>query len=326
MEARINAGAALAAEIVDGQPRRLKSPLRLRASAFICGFIFCSSIFGAARAGEISFRNDVQPGLTKMGCNSGACHGALAGKNGFKLSLRGYDDAGDFRALTRDALGRRIVLEEPAKSLLLLKPTNIIPHKGGERFKPDSPEYRTLAEWIASGTPGPMESDPIIQSIEIVPSHVVLKPGMDQQLKVTAHFSDGSTQDATRLAKYTSADMTVASIDDYGKLKVTGYGEGPITAWYLSKNALATVTSPFDKPLPADTFVKESAKNLIDKLVLEKLKELNLPPSPLAEDSEFIRRAFVDTIGVLPTSDETRQFLADRSGNKRDRLIESLLN
>ena len=111
MEARINAGAALAAEIVDGQPRRLKPPLRLRASAFICGFIFCSSIFGAARAGEISFRNDVQPVLTKMGCNSGACHGALAGKNGFKLSLRGYDDAGDFRALTRDALGRRIVSE-----------------------------------------------------------------------------------------------------------------------------------------------------------------------------------------------------------------------
>src|SRR6266513_4244259 len=116
-----------------------------------------------------SFRNHVQPVLAKMGCSAGACHGAAAGQNGFKLSLRGYDDEGDYLTLTRQALGRRIVPSDPGRSLFLMKPTTAVPHKGGKRFDVDSLEYRILSEWIASGTPGPKKEDPRIEKIEILP-------------------------------------------------------------------------------------------------------------------------------------------------------------
>jgi hypothetical protein len=273
-----------------------------------------------------SFRNHVQPVLMKAGCSTGACHGAAAGQNGFKLSLRGYDDVGDWRTITRGALERRVVLSDPSQSLLLLKPTQAVPHKGGERFKPDSLEYRILAEWIAAGTPPPSESDPRIERIEIIPDRVVLKPGMEQQIVVLAHFSDGSTSDVTRWCKFNSTEMTVTSVSDTGLLKIAGQGEGAITAWYLSKIGIATVTVPFKNDLPPDLFARTNHRNFIDKLVLEKLAALNIAPSPLASDSEFIRRAFLDTIGVLPTLEETKKFLADPSPDKRDRLIESLLN
>jgi hypothetical protein len=141
-----------------------------------------------------------------------------------------------------------------------------------------------------------------------------------------AHFSDGTTSDVTRWCKFTSTEMTVTSVSDTGLLKISGEGEGAITAWYLSKNAIATVTVPFKNDLPADLFAKTNHRNFIDKLVLEKLAALNIAPSPMAGDSEFIRRAFLDTIGVLPTLEETKKFLDDPSPDKRDRLIESLLN
>ncbi|MDB5289578.1 MAG: hypothetical protein JWL69_819 [Phycisphaerales bacterium] len=272
-----------------------------------------------------SFRNDIQPILMAGGCSSGACHGAAAGKNGFKLSLRGYDDEGDWRALTRHAMGRRIDPSDPGRSLMLLKPTAAVPHKGGERIKPGSIEYSLLAEWIASGAPGPRANDPRIVNIEIVPPIVTLARGAQQQLVVLAHFSDGRVQDVTRWAKYTAADTSVATVDDTGKVKVAGRGEAPIVAWYLSRLTTATVTVPFEACDPA-LFASAPRRNFIDDLVLEKLKSLNLPPSVRSSNGEILRRAFLDTIGVLPTADETRAFLADNSPDKRDRLIESLLN
>jgi len=273
-----------------------------------------------------SFRNHVQPILMRAGCSTGACHGAAAGQNGFKLSLRGYDYEGDWRTITRQSLGRRINLSDPAQSLLLLKPTQTVPHKGGERFKTDSLEYRILAEWIAAGTPPPSESDVQIQRIEIIPDRVVLKPNMEQQLIVLAHFSDGTTSDVTRWTKLTSTESTVTNVNETGQLKIAGYGEGAITAWYLSKIATATVTVPFKNDLPPDLFAKTNHRNFIDQLVQEKLQALNLAPSPICSDSQFIRRVFLDTIGVLPTIDETRKFLANPSPDKRDRLIDSLLS
>jgi len=274
---------------------------------------------------EWSFRNHVQPVLAKFGCSSGACHGAAAGKNGFKLSLRGYDNEGDFIALTRNAMGRRIVPSDPGRSLLLLKPTGTIPHKGGQKFAVDSLEYKVLAEWIAAGTPGPKPSDVRVERIEILPPTVVLKPGMTQQILVRAHFSDGHSEDVTRWAKYTSADQTVSTIEENGQLKVVGNGEGAITAWYLSRIAIATVSAPYEQKIPKTLFAKAPKRNSIDDLVLEKLRALNIPPSPRCTDAEFIRRAFLDTVGVLPAADEARAFLANRSPKKRDDLIESLL-
>src|SRR5947207_10940571 len=147
-----------------------------------------------------TFRNHVQPVLAKFGCSSGACHGAAAGQNGFKLSLRGYDNEGDYLALTHNALGRRIVPSDPGRSLLLLKPTGALPHKGGKRFETDSAEYRILADWVASGSPGPRADDPQIVRLEVAPDHLVLKPGDAQQLSVRAHFSDGHAEEVARWA------------------------------------------------------------------------------------------------------------------------------
>jgi hypothetical protein len=279
----------------------------------------------ALELGEISFRNHVQPVLSKNGCNAGACHGAAAGQNGFMLSLRGYDDEGDFLAITRHALGRRVDPSDPGRSLLLLKPTGAVPHKGGTLFATDSVDYAILSEWIASGSPGPNPNDPVIERIEIHPEAVVLEPGQSRQFEVRAYFSDGHEEDVTRWVKYTDSNSSVTGVDERGNVRVVGHGEGAITAWYLSRIAIATVTAPYPNEMSPELFAQAERRNFIDELVLEKLEALNLPPSPRASDSEFLRRAFIDTIGVLPTPDETRNFLRDDSGGKRDSLIEALL-
>jgi hypothetical protein len=278
-----------------------------------------------AKPAEVSFRNNVQPILAKFGCNAGACHGAAAGQNGFKLSLRGYDDEGDYLTLTRQARGRRIVLSDPGRSLILLKPTGAVPHKGGKKFDTDSLEYRTLSEWIAAGTPRPKQDDPRIVRVEILPGHVVLKPGANQQMIVRAHFNDGRTEDVTRWVKYTDSNSSVTQVDETGQVKVLGFGEGAVTAWYLSRIAIATVSVPYDNQVAPEIFARAKRRNFIDELVLEKLQNLNLPPSARATDAEFLRRAYLDTIGVLPTASEARTFLADSSPDKRDQLIETLL-
>lgn len=272
-----------------------------------------------------NFRNHVQSVLTKTGCNSGACHGAQAGKNGFKLSLRGYDSDGDFDVLTRQARGRRIVPSDPGRSLLLLKPAGGVPHKGGFRFDVDSHEYRVLAEWIAAASPPPTDDDPRIEQVEVLPKQVVLNADSTQQLIVKAIFSDGHEEDVTRWAKYDATNSSVAQVDADGQVRVVGEGEGVITVWYLSRVTAATITVPLSQSLPADTFAAAPKRNFIDELILDKLESLNTPPSPRCSDSEFIRRAFLDTIGILPSTERTRAFLADTAQDKRDRLIEELL-
>ncbi|HUY31287.1 MAG TPA: DUF1553 domain-containing protein [Pirellulales bacterium] len=272
-----------------------------------------------------SFRNHVESVLAKSGCNSGACHGAQAGKNGFKLSLRGYDPLGDFQTITRQARGRRLVPSDPGRSLILTKPSGGVPHKGGLRFRPGSLDYRVIADWIAAGTPGPRDDDPRLARLEILPAATVLKPGMTQQLIVVGRFDDGHAEDVTRWAKYTSTHESVAQVDEQGQVRVMGYGEGAITAWYLSRVVIATVSSPFAAAVPPEVFAQAERRNFIDELVLTKLAGLNIPPSPQSDDAEFLRRTFIDTIGVLPTADEARAFLADPSADKRDKLIESLL-
>ena len=272
-----------------------------------------------------SFRNQVQPILAKAGCSTGACHGAAAGQGGFKLSLLGYDNNGDHLAITHGANGRRVVFEEPSRSLFLLKATKLVPHKGGEKVKVGSPEFHILADWIAAGAPGPQENDVRIQKIEITPNHVTLKQGAYLPLQVMATFSDGKREDVTRWCKYTAGNTSVATIDDNGLVKVNGQGEGTITAWFLSRLSIATITVPYEQKVDAQAFVGLKPRNFIDERVLEKLRELNLPPSPPCTDEEFIRRAYIDTIGVLPTPEETVAFLTDKSGTKRDALVESLL-
>lgn len=271
-----------------------------------------------------SFRNHVQSVLTKAACNSGACHGAQAGKAGFRLSLRGFDPEGDFAAITRHARGRRIVPSDPGRSLLLTKPTGAVAHGGGVRLDVGSRSYNVIASWIAAGTPAPEKNDARLDHLEVFPPQAVLKPGDSQQLVVVAHFTDGHTEDVTRWAKFTSANLTVAEVAEDGQVRVVGQGEGAITVWYLSQVALASVTVPFENQVDPAVFAKAPRNNLIDEFVLAKLQDLNIPPSPPASDGEFLRRAMLDTIGRLPTADEARAFLASKDADKRNKLIDSL--
>lgn len=272
-----------------------------------------------------SFRNHVESVFSKANCNGGACHGALAGKKGFKLSLGAFDPLADYFYVTRQARARRVVLSDPGRSLVLEKPTGAVPHKGGIRFAVDSPEYQVIAEWIAAGAPGPQDSDARLTKLELLPEASILAAGSKQPLIVRAHFSDGHTEDVTRWAKFTTTNESVASVDDAGRVTVSGHGEAAIKAWYLSWNVIGTVSVPYQQQVDKATFANAPRANFIDELVLEKLESLNVPPSPPATDAEFLRRVFLDTIGTLPTADEARAFLADTSPDKRARLIDDLL-
>jgi hypothetical protein len=272
-----------------------------------------------------SFRNDVQPVLAKMGCSMGACHGALAGKGGFKLSLRGYDAAADFDAITRAADGRRIEPSDPGRSLILLKPTMAVPHKGGLRFDIESPAFDILSHWIAEGAKPPSDDDARIESLEVFPDDVTLRPKDGQQIVVRAKYSDGHTNDVTPWAKFTATNEAVAGVNDEGHITCNGHGGGAISVWYSSKIAVVRVRSPYDTPIPVAVFTEAKHRNFVDELILKQLASLHLQPSQNADDATFMRRAYLDTVGKLPTADEVRGFLADEGPDKRDRLIEVLL-
>ncbi len=278
-----------------------------------------------APAGGWSFRNHVIPVLTRLGCNSGACHGAAAGKGGFKLTLRGYDPEADFNVLTRQSLGRRVNQMEPAKSLMLLKPTMAIGHGGGKRMNVDSLEYKVLVEWIANGMAAPAESDVRITKVEVTPKAATLNAGAEQQLHVLAQYSDGHSEDVTKWVKYSSADSSTASVDEDGKVKMQGNGETAISIWYLSQVSFARVANPYPNKIAPEVFAKSPRQNFIDELVIRKLQTLKIAPSEQCTDREFIRRAFLDATGTLPSPQEVENFLADNASNKRTKLIDALL-
>jgi hypothetical protein len=197
-----------------------------------------------------NFRSDVIP-CDQGGCNQGACHGALSGKNGLKLTLRGYDPDLDYDTLTRQSVGRRIDPEEPARSLMLLKPTMMVPHGGGRRFDSKSLEYKILSGWIAEGMPRPRDDDAQVTSLEVLPAAARLAPGAEQQLIVRAKYSDGQVRDVTRWVKFSSSDEGVASVDDLGHVKMNGTGEAAVTLYYSSRVLYARVTVPYANKVDA---------------------------------------------------------------------------
>ncbi|HEV3144485.1 MAG TPA: Ig-like domain-containing protein, partial [Gemmataceae bacterium] len=241
-----------------------------------------------------SFRNHVIAVLTKVGCNSGACHGALAGKGGMKLSLRGYDVESDYFVLTRQALARRVDQQEPAKSLMLLKPTRKLPHGGGLRLESDSADYKLILDWITSGAAAPKDNDPRIERIEVFPPSAVLKPKDTLNLVVRAWYSDGHAEDVTRWARFGSSEDQVATVNEDGLVTVAGHGEAGIHATFKNRVASLTVVSPFPNSIAATEFEKSTRNNLIDSHVLAKLQALRLPPSGPCTDREFVRRAYLD--------------------------------
>jgi hypothetical protein len=272
-----------------------------------------------------SFTNHVIPVLTRNGCNSGACHGALAGKGGFKLSLRGFAPAEDHFVLTRQALGRRVNLLEPAQSLMLRKPTMAVSHGGGLKLEVGSPEYQLLADWIASGAPGPRGDEANIRRLEVFPPAATLKPADTMQVVVRAWYSDGRSQDVTRWAKFSSTEDLVAAVDENGKARVAGNGEATISVWYSNLVASCRITSPMPNAIDPKVFARASRQNYIDDLVLKKLGSLHIPPSPNCSDAEFIRRVYLDAAGILPTPEEVTRLLSDKVPDRRARLIDALL-
>jgi hypothetical protein len=293
----------------------------LRIAGCALGVVLAAS---AARAdGPPSFVNDVVPVFTRYGCNQGACHGKGAGQNGFRLSLRGYAPELDYQSLTREFSGRRVAPAAPEESLLLRKPSGQAPHEGGKLFNVGSRHYQVLRRWVEAGAPGPAKDDAVLTRIEVLPGDRTLKPGDEQPLTVRAVYADGQARDVTWLTRFDSNDAGVAAVDASGKIKVLRNGETSVRAGYQGQVAVVVVSAPFDRPV--DPARLAGRNNFIDEPVFNKLGALRIEPSDLCSDAEFLRRAYLDVIGVLPTPDEAWAFLADAAPDKRAKLIDALL-
>jgi len=277
---------------------------------------------------KYSFRHEVMAVLTKGGCNMGACHGYSLGKNGFKLSLRGADPELDFPAIVREMYGRRVDFAKPEASLLVAKPRGDVVHEGGVRFPRGSLQDEILLKWCEQGAPSDLDDPRRVVRVSLTPEKLVLKPGKPHRLQLTAHYDDGSTRDVTRLGSYTVNNPQFAAVDDEGRIVAGDAGETAIVARFERTFAatglivLAPVANFTPTPVPP---LSPQGDNLIDRTVVEKLNRLRVAPSPLADDEEFLRRVYLDLIGIQPKPDEIKAFLADASPTKRDTVIDSLL-
>lgn len=296
-------------------------------------FLLCPILFpawGGARAGgpEIatapSFIHEVVPLLTRLGCNQGACHGKAAGQNGFRLSLRGYAPDWDHLSMAREFSARRINSAVPESSLLLQKPLALVPHEGGKLIQLGSREYQLLLAWIRAGAPGPKEKEPEVRQVEILPGNRSMQVDQRAQLQVRATYSDGSAKDVTWLSKFDSNDSGLVEVDPRGQIKVLRHGETAVRATFMGQVAVMIVSIPHDRAIPPDQFSRRN--NFIDDHVFAKLGNLRIEPSDLGSDEVFLRRTYLDVIGLLPTPDEARTFLKDTRPDKRARLIDQLLD
>ncbi|MEZ6080136.1 MAG: DUF1549 domain-containing protein [Pirellulaceae bacterium] len=273
----------------------------------------------------VDFVRDVNPLLSRLGCNGGMCHGAQKGKNGFKLSLRGYDPLEDVRALSDDLRSRRLNTAAPDASLMLLKTLGAVPHEGGALFAADSVYHETLRSWIAQGAKLQADSKKVAR-IEMWPiKPVIERENAWQQFRVVAHYPDGSSRDVTQEAFIESGNSEVCKSYEGGRVQAIRRGEAPILARYEGAYAAATVTVMGDR----DTFVWSEPETFstIDRLVADKWERMKIAPSPLCDDSEFLRRVRLDLTGLPPTVDELKSFLADARPMriKRAALVDRLI-
>ncbi|MSR32097.1 MAG: DUF1553 domain-containing protein [Gemmataceae bacterium] len=296
----------------------------MRLAIYLCAaLVWNLAPVRAETPAPVSFVHEVQPILTRLGCNQGACHGAQYGQGGLKLSLRGFDEPADYREIFRGSFGRRLSTLAPEQSLLLRKPTLEAPHEGGKRLTTDSPEFETLARWISQGAPGPLAKEKVFKSLAITPSEVLAKPGQVFPLKVMAQFEDGSEESVLTRASIESMNSSVASVDSFGKVTATGPGETVIMVRFLSSVAVCRITLPFGTAKGLEPFQNG---NLVDQLWASKWGKTGLTPSHLCSDEEFFRRIHLNTLSTLPTPEEIRAFLADLSPDKRRQAIEKVLS
>jgi hypothetical protein len=272
----------------------------------------------------INFGNQIVPIFTKLGCNSGGCHGKASGQNGFKLSLLGFEPEVDYIALVKEARGRRLFPAAPDQSLLLTKAAGIVPHGGGKRMDVGSDEYRLVRRWIAAGMPVGSDKDPVVTSISMSPDHRVMTRQNKQQFAVYAHYSDGSIEDITRRAQYESNDQEIAVVESTGLVRTLAQsGEAAIMARYQGHVSTFRATVPLGVKIPDYQF---EPKTVVDVHTTKKWQELGLVPSDQSSDEQFIRRVYLDLTGTLPTPEQVRAFVTKNKTSKRDELIDTLVD
>lgn len=288
-------------------------------------FVLPVTVTGLHDPAPVSFRTETVAALTRHGCNGGACHGSPSGKGGFQLSLQAYDHALDESALTRGDEGRRINTIEPAKSLLLLKPTMVAPHRGGLQLKTTDYAYEVLKQWIAEGCQVDAAEGRRCVRLELLPTtgRVLKQPHARQQVVARAHFDDGTVRDVTRLTKFSSSDDQIAEVTPEGLLTGRRRGQVAVMARYLDQLVSCQFTIVED--VPGFEWPAPPTNNYIDELVYEKLRQLRYAPSEICTDHEFLRRAYLDLLGILPTLAEQDAFLTDPDPQRRERLVDRLL-
>lgn len=271
----------------------------------------------------INFPNQIVPIFTKLGCNSGGCHGKLSGQNGFRLSLLGYEPDLDYMTLVKEARGRRLFPASPDNSLLLTKASGVVPHGGGKRMENGSDEYRLIRRWIAAGAPYGDPKDPHVQKITVFPEHRVLTRNNKQQFAVYAHYTDGTVEDITRRAQYESNDQEIAVVDAGGLVRTLAMsGEAAVMVRYQEYVTTFRATVPLGLPVPQYQFPSQT---VVDQHTHKKWQALGLVPSELANDEAFIRRVTLDLTGTLPTPAQVQKFVADTNPKKRDALVDELI-
>ena len=281
-------------------------------------------IRNAAQRRPMNFENDIVPILSRFGCNTSGCHGKAEGKNGFKLSVFGFDADADYEALTKEVRGRRVSPGAPGTSLILMKAIGRSPHGGGTRLTVDRPEYNMIHDWIASGMPVGTDDDPVVVSVEIFPKARNMQMSSTQQLQVIATMSNGRKTDVTRLAQFQSNNEGLAKVDETGRVTAAD-APGIVAVMATYKGYVNVFQTVIPRVGSIDESPNFSERNFIDKHVYDQLKNLNIIPSGEATDADYLRRIYIDLIGTLPTVGEAREFLGDDNPNKRAAVVDHLL-
>lgn len=278
----------------------------------------------AERGNTLSFVNDIVPVFTRADCANSNCHGSVRGQKGFKLSLFGSDPELDYDAITKNAEGRRIDRENPANSLVLRKPVFQEPHGGGQRFKIGSADYNAMLEWLRLGAPFDAPGQARLRSLEVYPKEWrTVGLGNSVQLVAVGEYSDGTVRDLTRVVRFSSNITAIASVKPDGTVTGEAPGETAIMARTLGRAAAVPVIVVKERPMK--DYPEVAGNNYIDRHVFAKLRQINVIPSELSTDEEFLRRVHLDVTGLVPTLEETQAFLRSRDPEKRTKLIDQLL-